>query len=52
MKSIYADSTLPYSQDDQFDLPPNFDPCGSEDDMRIVDGSPDEADQIIEQIFE
>ena len=52
MKSIYADSTLPYSQDDQFDLPPGFDPCSTEDDMRIVDGAPGEADEIIEQIFE
>ena len=52
MKSIYADSSLPYSQDDQFDLPPGFDPCSTEDDMRIVDGAPGEADEIIEQIFE
>ena len=52
MKSIYADSSLPYSQEDQFDLPPGFDPCNTEDDMRIVDGSPNEADEIIEQIFE
>ena len=52
MKSIYADSSLPYSQDDQFDLPPEYDPCSTEDDMQIVDGLPNEADEIIEQIFE
>lgn len=52
MKSIYADPSLPYSQDDQFDLPPEFDPCNIEDDMRIVDDASNEADEIIEQIFE
>ena len=52
MKSIYADPSLPYSQDDQFDLPPEFDPCNIEDDMRIVDDASNEADKIIEQIFE
>jgi penicillin-binding protein 1A len=52
MKSIYADSSLPYSQDEQFDLPPEYDPCSTEDDMQIVDGLPNEADEIIEQIFE
>jgi hypothetical protein len=43
---------LPYSQEDQFDLPSGFDPCHSDDDMQIVDGPPDSADEIIEQIFE
>lgn len=52
MKSIYADPSLPYSQDDQFDLPPEFDPCNIEDDMHIVDDASNEADEIIEQIFE
>jgi len=52
MKRVYADETLPYSQEDQFDLPSGFDPCHSDDDMQIVDGPPDSADEIIEQIFE
>ncbi len=27
MKKVYEDSALPYSQDEQFDLPDDFDPC-------------------------
>ena len=52
MKSVYADSTLPYTQEDRFDLPAGFDPCHSEDDMQIVDGPTGEADEIIDQLFE
>jgi penicillin-binding protein 1A len=29
MSKVYADKTLPYSQDEVFDLPEDFDPCGS-----------------------
>ena len=37
MQSIYNDSTLNYSQNDQFDLPANFDPCYRSDDMELID---------------
>ena len=51
MKKVYADEHLPYSQDDQFDVPADFDPCSREDDMELVDGA-DEDEQMINQIFE
>ena len=51
MKHIYADATLPYSQSDQFDLPSDFDPCYSEDDMQVVTDA-DEVNQIIQEIIE
>ena len=51
MKKVYADGNLPYTQDDQFDMPEGFDPCSREDDMEQVDDA--EADeQLINQIFE
>ena len=51
MKKVYADGNLPYTQDDQFDIPEGFDPCSREDDMEQVDDA--EADeQLINQIFE
>ena len=51
MKKVYADGNLPYTQDDQFDMPEDFDPCSREDDMEQVDDA--EADeQLINQIFE
>ena len=51
MKKVYADGNLPYTQDDQFDIPEDFDPCNREDDMEQVDDA--EADeQLINQIFE
>ena len=51
MKKVYADGHLPYTQDDQFDMPAGFDPCNREDDMEQVDG-PDADEQLINQIFE
>jgi penicillin-binding protein 1A len=51
MKKVYADTTLPYTQDDRFDIPSDFDPCHSEDDMKAVEGL-EGADEIIEEIFE
>jgi penicillin-binding protein 1A len=27
MSKVYADKTLPYSQDEVFDLPEDYDPC-------------------------
>ena len=48
---VYADSHLPYTQEDQFDMPADFDPCNREDDMELVeDAGADE--KIINQIFE
>jgi penicillin-binding protein 1A len=52
MQKVYADQTLPYTQDDRFDLPKEFDPCHSDDDMRIVDGPEEDADEVMEQIFQ
>ena len=53
MNKVYADKSLPYSQEDQFDLPRGFDPCHREDDMEMVDGEDVETDeQLINQIFE
>ena len=53
MNKVYADENLPYSQEDQFDIPKGFDPCHREDDMELVDGEDIDADeQIINQIFE
>lgn len=52
MQKVYADQTLPYTQDDSFDLPKEFDPCHSDDDMRIVDGPEEDADEVMEQIFQ
>jgi len=49
---VYEDPTLPYTQEDTFDIPSDFDPCNSEDDMQIVDGPDDGADKVIEEIFE
>jgi len=53
MNKVYADENLPYTQEDQFDLPQGFDPCYREDDMEIVDGDESDTDEhIINQIFE
>ena len=51
MKKVYADSSLPYTQDDQFDLPAEFDPCSREDDMELANEA-EEDEQLINQIFE
>jgi penicillin-binding protein 1A len=59
MNKVYADETLPYSQDEKFDLPENFDPCGgthlivdedveeSETDMESDDSSGEEENTIV-----
>jgi penicillin-binding protein 1A len=52
MKSIYADTSLPYTQDDRFDVPKDFDPCYSEDDMQIVDGPEDSEEAVMHEIFD
>ena len=51
MQKVYADGNLPYSQDDQFDLPEDFDPCSREDDMELTNGA-EEDEQLVNQIFE
>ncbi len=43
MKRVYADETLGYSQQEQFDLPSGFDPCYSEDGMEVVDDELEES---------
>ena len=60
MKSLYNDPTLDYSQNDQFDLPADFDPCHRAgfdfDDMNEVteqDTTDNKSDlEIIEELFE
>jgi penicillin-binding protein 1A len=53
MNKVYADKSLPYTQEDQFDIPRDFDPCHREDDMELVDGDDANSDkQLINQIFE
>ena len=60
MKSLYNDPTLDYSQNDQFDLPADFDPCHragfDSDDMNEVteqDTTDNKSDlEIIEELFE
>jgi len=49
MKSVYADKSLPYREDDKFDLPAGFNPCAHEgDDFEMIevddDGNPIEVD--------
>ena len=51
MQKVYADGNLPYTQDDQFDLPEKFDPCSREDDMELINGA-EEDEQLVNQIFE
>ena len=53
MKRIYEDPSIPITQDDQFDLPPDFDPCkgeyledGQELDAIVGDGEDEEDDFI------
>jgi hypothetical protein len=53
VNKVYADENLPYSQEDEFDIPKGFDPCHREDDMELVDGDDANSDkQLINQIFE
>ncbi|MBR6189765.1 MAG: transglycosylase domain-containing protein [Prevotella sp.] len=37
MKSVYADPALGITQEDKFDIPSDFDPCKTEDDMEEVE---------------
>ena len=39
MKKVFEDSTLPYSQEEKFDIPKDFNPCGS---LLLYDNSNDE----------
>ncbi|MGN1256198.1 MAG: hypothetical protein ACI4UA_03430, partial [Bacteroidaceae bacterium] len=32
LKKVYADKSLGYSQDEDFDIPAGFDPCGQQED--------------------
>ena len=38
MKKVFADKSLPYSQEEKFDVPEDFDPCGS----KLLDRPDDE----------
>ena len=46
MKSVYDDQSLHITQDDQFDFPPNFDPCQTSDDMEVVPDTVVDAETI------
>jgi penicillin-binding protein 1A len=52
---VYADKSIGITQNDQFDLPANFDPCYSSDDMEEVDemqesasADTDDMEEVIE----
>ena len=37
LKKVYADTSLGYSQDEQFDMPAGFDPCGSSVEEQVTE---------------
>ena len=47
MNKVYADETLPYSQDEKFDIPENFDPCGGG--YIVPDEDEDDNEILIEE---
>ena len=50
MKKVYADSSLGISQNDQFDLTPDFDPChGENEDYDEDDG--EEIENVLEDVI-
>ena len=56
MNKVYADETLPYSQEEKFELPENFDPCGvgrystaAEDEDYVEEADDADADVVIEE---
>ena len=51
MNKVYADETLPYSQDEVFDLPENYNPCSSK---YLVGGveDDDELDAAIDSLID
>ena len=49
MQKVYADKTLPYSQDARFEFPADFDVCGGE----VWESGPKEVEtESVEGIFE
>ena len=48
MKKVYADKTLGYSQDDQFDIPDTFNPCDSPYEGDVIDVSEGGIDDIFD----
>ena len=50
MKKVYADASLGYSQEEQFEMPDGFDPCGSESETITAE----EADESLglDNLFE
>ena len=50
MNKVYADESLPYSQDETFDIPENFNPCGGKVVFGNGDGSYDaDGDDVLEE---
>ena len=56
MNKVYADETLPYSQEEKFELPENFDPCSvgrystaAEDEDYVEEADDADADVVIEE---
>ena len=43
MNKVYADETLPYSQEEKFDIPEGFDPCG---DSRLVSEVEEDVEDV------
>lgn len=44
LQKVYADANLDYTQDEQFDIPPGFDPCGT---LYVPSGETEEVDESI-----
>lgn len=49
MNKVYADESLPYSQDEKFDIPEDFDPCST---SRYTGGVGADDEEIIESVIE
>lgn len=51
MKKVFADKSLPYSQEEKFDVPEDFDPCGSKL-LDKPDGEPADSNSGEEESFD
>lgn len=53
MKKVYADETLPYSQETRFQFPKGFDPCYDEfASVGIIDEFDDSESELIDGVFD
>jgi penicillin-binding protein 1A len=44
LQKVYKDASLGYSQDEQFDIPAGFDPCGA---IYVDEGEAEEVDESV-----